>query len=184
MNLDNVARKINQRMVRLAKQLGKDSHEYQKQVAAISAVFDISDSKQIYINADGVIQIKRGKTNLQNKVKELETISKLPTYHQIAEKTKKEMQAEKPKYKPSSAEIKRRIKQRGNITKFIHENIAELYVDGAINGAPINRLAQDAIKILTQNRNTWDELEKAMDLMQNAIDSGIEEFNYFEPEEF
>lgn len=184
MNLDNVARKINQRMVRLAKQLGKDSREYQKQAAAISVVFDVSDSKQIYMTSDGVIQIKRGKTNLQNKIEEMQMLSKLPTYQQVFEKEKKRMIEENPEKHYTRADVKERIKKHDDIKDYLDSHISEIYVDGAKHGAPLNKIAMNAIKILTQKHNTWNELEKAVDEMKTAIDTGQEEFNYFEPEEY
>lgn len=181
-NLENLARKINKRMVKIAQELGKDSTLYQRYASTISAGLDVTDPEQVYYNSKGILQIKRNKNNLSQAAETLEIVDQLPTYQKVYKKTEKEIKEERyaeDTTKPTKDEIITRILSQDNTKKYITDNIAAMYVEMEHNGAPINRFAQEAIGILKNKRNTWGELEKAVDMMIKAENAGIQEFNYF-----
>lgn len=169
-------------MIKIAQELGKDSTIYQRYASTISAGLDVTDPEQVYYNSKGVLQIKRSKNNLSQAAETLEIMEQLPTYQTVYKKAEKEIKEERSAEdttKPTKHEIISRILSQDNVKKYITDNIAAMYVEMEHNGAPINRFAQEAIGILKNKRNTWNELEKAVNMMIKAENEGVQEFNYF-----
>lgn len=178
--IDNLARKINKRMVKIAAELGKDSKLYERYTAALSTGFDVTNPNETSFNKNGVLQIKRKKENLAKNIETLQLMEQLPTYQETYKKAEKELKEEKEEnVKIAKEQVIKLIKTQDSVKGYISDNIKEMYVENEYNGAPINRYAQEAIAILKNKRNTWEELEKAVDLMRKAERRGIEEYNYF-----
>lgn len=111
-----LAKRINQRLLNFEKQGLTSSREYQYLVEQIKLSGAESASKT------GKVRVKESFKDVQS----LFNWNKVATAGEIIKKTTKEMKAETGQ-KPTKEEVKERINQAGELSKWVEENLSSVY---------------------------------------------------------
>lgn len=111
-----LAKRINQRLLNFEKQGLTSSREYQYLVEQI----ELSGAKSAS---------KSGKVRVKESFKDVQSLfnwNKVSTAGEIIKKTAKEMKAETGQ-KPTKEEVRERINQAGELSKWVEENLSSVY---------------------------------------------------------
>lgn len=164
MNIDNTLRSLNNKINKVAQELGKDSLLYKSYETRLNMQFGENNLRK---NSKGVLQVKRGKNvnKLTDIDKKIEVVNRLPSYGKKKAQTKRNLQAEGIK-NPTKSQILQRIKEQDEFKTFLDENNDVLYGKSGISK---NQLADSALEMLRQKgKKTYAQLKEIREITKRA----------------
>ena len=175
MNYENYIKdikRLNQRIVQVAKSYGKDSPLYMEYETKLKKIFP---SEQININKRGEIQLSRSKqfynTSSGEYVQRVQKTTR--TVAELRKQARESIKAEIPKGEKITEEmIKQRIKDRWEVEENLNSALDSLY-------GREDEMAQKAIETMRKKgEKSYEELKSVIDQSKNTTQIGIR--NLFE----